>query len=176
MKLYVTRHGQTELNVKRKVCGLTNIPLTEKGKAQAKALSAKLATKKIDLIICSPLKRARMTAEIINESTHCNIIVDDRIIEQNYGVYEKTDWDDEKFLAAKKAFFCKFPGGESIVQVAHRAYNLLDEIKEKYDGKTILIVSHGGVCRVIDTYFNDRTNNEFFDFQLDNCGLKEYEL
>ena len=90
MKLYVIRHGQTDWNVAGKCQGMTDIELNSTGIEQAKQASEQIYNYKIDLIICSPLKRARKTAEIINEVTNCQIISDERIIERNCGNIEGT--------------------------------------------------------------------------------------
>jgi probable phosphoglycerate mutase len=176
MKLYVTRHGQTKWNFENKVCGISDIELTEKGIKQAEELASKLTACKIDIIISSPLKRALKTAEIISNLIGVNFTADDRLFEQNYGIYEGVARDNADFLAAKMNFVCKYPKGESMVQVAHRAFNLIDELKVKYPDKNVLFVSHGGVCRIIDTYFNDMTNEEFYRFRLENCEFKKYDL
>ena len=176
MKLYCTRHGQTVWNAKNLVCGLPDVELTDLGRAQADTLGKELESKGIDLIICSPLKRARDTAEIINKYCHAEIAVDNRIIEQNYGIFEGTNRFSQEFLNNKRNLAYKYPSGESAIQVAHRAYSLIEEVKEKYSDKTVLFVCHNGVCRLINTYFNDLTNDEYYNFGLENCGLMEFEL
>jgi probable phosphoglycerate mutase len=62
------------------------------------------------------------------------------------------------------------------MQLAHRVYSALDDIIKNYSGKNVLIVSHGGVCRVIETYFNDMTTEQFSNWFMDNCGLIEYSI
>ena len=62
-----------------------------------------------------------------------------------------------------------------MMQVACRIYGLMDEIKSKYGDKNVLIISHGGVCRIINTYFKDMTNDEFFKYTLENAKLEKYE-
>ncbi|MBR7101581.1 MAG: histidine phosphatase family protein, partial [Clostridia bacterium] len=57
-----------------------------------------------------------------------------------------------------------------------RVYSFLNELKEKHPDKTVLLVTHGGVCRVIKTYFEDMTNEEYFNYSQDNCALAVYEL
>lgn len=52
---------------------------------------------------------------------------------------------------------------------------LMEEIKVKYPEENVLLVCHGGVCRVINTYFRDMTNEEFFHYSLGNCIIEEYE-
>ena len=176
MRFFVTRHGETDWNVLNKVCGRTEVELTEKGKMQAAVLADILKDKKIDIIIASPMKRAVDTSRIIAEKCGSAVEIDDRLIEQDYGIYEGVDRKDERFLGNKRNFAFRYPGGESMMQVACRTYGLLDELKVRYDGKNVLIVCHGGVCRVINTYFRDMTNDEFFRYSLGNCGLEEYEV
>ena len=174
--LYIARHGQTIWNVQNKVCGITDVELTEKGREQAKALASAVADKNINVIISSPLKRAVETSGIVSDKCNVPIKIDDRLIEQNYGIYEGVDRKDEAFLNNKRNFAYKYPNGESMMQVAYRVYGLIDEIKCKYKGKNVLLVSHGGVCRIINTYFRDMTNEEFFNYTLQNGELEEYEI
>ena len=175
MKIYVTRHGETEWNVLNKVCGLTDVALTENGIEQAKVLAYKVSGLGIDVIISSPLKRAYETGRIVAERCGAPIVIDNRLIEQNYGIYEGVDRKDPAFLANKRNFAYRYPEGESMMQLAYRVYGFLDEIKKQYSGKNVLIVSHGGICRVINTYFTDMTNDEYFHHSLLNCELVEYE-
>ena len=70
----------------------------------------------------------------------------------------------------------RYPGGESVLEVAHRIYSLLDEIPQKYPGETVLLVCHGAVSRVVHTYFEDIDEEAFHHYSLGNCQLKAYEL
>ena len=88
MNLYVVRHGQTDWNINHMILGKTDIELNEKGKKQAEEVSKKLEKEKIDLIISSPLKRTKQTAEIINKNKNIPIIYDSRIQERNFGEFE----------------------------------------------------------------------------------------
>jgi len=174
--LYIARHGQTIWNAQNKVCGITDVELTEKGREQAKVLASAVSDKNINVIISSPLKRAVETGRIVADACNIPIEIDARLLEQNYGIYEGVDRKDEAFLNNKRNFAYKYPGGESMMQVAYRVYGLIDEIKYKYKGKNVLIISHGGVCRIINTYFSDMTNEEFFNYTLQNGELEEYEI
>jgi len=176
MKLYVARHGQTVWNAANRVCGITDVELTEKGIEQAQELAKLVAEAKVDMILTSPLVRAMDTGKIISEYCNIPMMVDNRLIEQNYGIYEGVDRTNEEFLANKRNFAYRYPNGESMMQVAYRIYGLLEDIKKKYSGKDVLLISHGGVCRIIETYFNDMTNEEFFNYTLKNAQLKIYEL
>ena len=177
MRFFVARHGETTWNALNKICGRIDVELTDKGREQAAALGDRLKDKGIDVIISSPMKRAYDTSRIIAERCGISSIeTDDRLVEQSYGIYEGKDRRDKGFLENKKCFAFRYPGGESMMQVAYRTYGLLEELRERYEGRNVLIVCHGGVCRVINTYFRDMTNEEFSQYLLDNCEVEEYEV
>lgn len=176
MKLYVTRHGQTSLNVEDKVCGQIEVDLTEKGIQQAEMLAGQIADKGIDLIITTSLSRARKTAEIVNQKLGVPILTDDRILEMDFGIYERVPRSMPEFIEAKRNFACRFPGGESVFYAVYRVYSFLEDIREKYADKTVLVVAHGSVCRILNSYFEDMKTDTFYDYILNNCELKCYEL
>ena len=74
MNIFITRHGQTDWNLERRVQGQTDIDLNETGRLQAEEVREKLLGEDLDLIICSPLKRARHTAEAINRGRNLPIL------------------------------------------------------------------------------------------------------
>lgn len=78
-------------NAQNKVCGITDVDLTDKGREQAKALVFAVADKNINVIIFSPLKRAVETSRIVSDMYNIPIKIDERLIEQNYGIYEGVD-------------------------------------------------------------------------------------
>lgn len=176
MKLYVARHGQTQWNAENKICGRTDLPLTEVGIAQAEALAEKASGLKIDLVLSSPLQRAYTMAQMIADRCGADVQVDERLIEQNYGIFEGLDRQNPDFLANKRQFAIRYPGGESMMDMAGRLYPMLREIKENYPDKTVLLACHGGVCRVIRTFFVPMTNAEYFAYSPENCSLECYEL
>lgn len=171
--LYFTRHGQTIWNVENKICGVTDIPLTKLGHNQAIALGQQIACQhnQIDEILCSPLCRASETARHISEVAGIPMRVEPRLIEQNFGRYEATARDGIEFQMAKAGFINHFGGGESMLQLAQRIYNLLDDIKNDPDDKSYLLVAHNGIARVVQSYFQDMTNEEYAQFGIDNCEI-----
>lgn len=174
MHIYVARHGQTQWNRENKVCGRTDQPLTEVGLEQAQLLARRTENLKIDVILSSPMLRARQTAEPAAELHGLEVLVDDRLIEQNYGIYEGVSRQDPGFLANKRHFAVRYPQGESMMDVAYRVYGLLEEIKANYAGKNVLLVCHGGICRVIRTYFEDMTNEAYFGYSEENAAVRDY--
>lgn len=154
MKIYSTRHGQTDYNKDEIILGTTDIPLNETGLAQAAGLAE--AVEKlgdIDLIISSPMLRAKATAKAVAEKCGFEIITDERLREWNYGEFEGKSRFTEGFAENKREFAVKMRnGGESLLQLSHRVYSFLDDIIAKYSDKNVLVVSHGGICRVIEIY------------------------
>ena len=176
MKLYVARHGETAWNAENKICGRTDLPLTDRGIRQAKALAENMAGIPIDRIIASPMIRAQQTAAAVSEVLGIAVQTDARLIEQNFGIFEGKDRKDPGYLANKRMFAYRYPGGESQMDVAYRVYGLIEELKGKYPDESILLVCHGGVCRSVRTYFEDMTNDEYFYFSEENANARMYEL
>lgn len=179
MKIYFTRHGETEWNSNNRISGITDICLSENGKAQANELAEKIAAEHsdIDIIICSPMKRAKATAEPIAKALMLTPVYDDRLREWDYGSYEGKPRDAEGFAESKLEFGCRMPdGGESVFDIVNRTYGLIDEIKNTYNGKNVLLVCHGGICRVIETYSRNMTRKEFSEFFMGNCELRMFEI
>lgn len=174
--LYFTRHGETIWNVENKICGATDIALTEKGHAQAIALGQRIRDEQIpiDVILYSPLVRAADTAKHISEITGIPAFSEPALTEQNFGKYEGTPRDGAEFLLAKAHISDRFDGGESMLQLGQRIYNLLDRLKD--DPRTILLVAHGGIARMVRTYFEDLSNEDFARCGLKNCELLRYEF
>ena len=155
--VYFVRHGQTVWNVENKICGATDIALTELGHQQAIATGEEIVKRgiKADEILYSPLIRARDTA-------------------QNFGKYESTPRNGEEFRQAKKQFVSRYEGGESMLHLAQRVYNLLDEVRES--DKTYILVAHNGIARVVQYYYYEMTNEEYAAFGVENCAVLQYEF
>ena len=176
MRLFAARHGQTQWNVDNKICGVTDVPLTEEGWTQARALAEKTVDLELDLVICSTMLRARQTASAVAEKLNIPVIEDSRLVEQNYGIYEGMDRKTPGFLENKRHFAVRYPGGESMMDVAHRIYGLLEDVKRDHAGKNVLLVCHGGVLRLVRSYFEPMTNEEYFHYSPGNADIREYEL
>ena len=176
MKLYISRHGQTPWNVEDLVCGRADVPLTEVGQQQARLLAESAIDKGIDVILCSPLQRARLTAQAVSDAIGVPIQIDDRLIEMDFGTYDGTSRFDEKFQWVRAQMPTRFPGGESGFDLAYRVYGLLYEIKEKYADKTVLLVCHNCVCRMVRSFFVNMSTEEFGNYHAPNAQLVEYEM
>lgn len=175
---YFVRHGQAVWNVENKICGATDIELTELGHQQAIDTGKKIMEEgiKADEILYSPLIRAAETARHISEITGIPARMEQRLIEQNFGKWESTPRDGADFKKAKEFFACSHEGGESTLRLAQRIYNLLDDIKAEADSKTYILVAHNGIARVVQSYFTDMTNEEYAAFGVKNCEVVRYDF
>lgn len=170
MKVKFVRHGETNLNNPvRRMQGISDYDLNTNGIKQAENIRNKLAEEDFDIIITSPLKRAKHTAEIINELKNLDLILDDRIMERNYGQLE-----GELF----KKDYCNLDydfesvGGESIENYKARLKDFISEIKKKYYDKKVLVVSHNGVISVISCILEGEPEDNNFE----NRGIKNGEI
>lgn len=170
--IYVARHGETEWNAVDKVLGRTDIPLDPRGMEQARELARAMRDIRVDEILTSPLTRTRQTAEAVSAETGVGYRVDERLIEQDFGSFEGIGRFDPEYQAAKREYFVRFPGGESYFDMAARVFPLIKEIEAS--GKNVVLVTHGGICRIIRSYFEDMGNEEFVMFSQGNCELRVY--
>lgn len=141
----MVRHGETDWNAAGRLQGKTDIPLNDTGIGQAKEAAAHLKNSEWDVIITSPLKRARRTAEIIGAKVKVPIVDMADFQERGYG-------QAEGLLAEERleAFPDKvYPGAETIGELKSRVMNGINEINREYNGKKILLVAHGGVINAI---------------------------
>ncbi|MFA5997373.1 MAG: class I tRNA ligase family protein [Candidatus Paceibacterota bacterium] len=150
-KYLVMRHGEAESNatntVSSKVETSTKYGLTANGRASAEKTADTLKNEKIDLIFVSPFARTRQTAEIVANTIGFdakNIIVDERIKEIDTGIFDGKPISDyrEHFVSQEDKFTRRPEGGENLLDVKRRAMAFLEDLEEKYTGKTILIVTH----------------------------------
>ncbi|KKR64966.1 MAG: Isoleucine-tRNA ligase, partial [Parcubacteria group bacterium GW2011_GWB1_40_5] len=121
-------------------------PLTEDGKKQAKDSARGLVGEKIDLIISSPFERTRETAEIVAEEVgidKSSVVFNESLGEIYCGEFDGKHWNDFDFTN-------KHEGAETMQDIQHRVMKAMYEIDSKYEGKNILIVSHGGPLSVAE--------------------------
>ncbi|MGN0708983.1 MAG: histidine phosphatase family protein [Anaerovoracaceae bacterium] len=178
MRLYLARHGETDWNRLNKVMGRTDVPLNEKGLAQADALAGEIKEKNIplDVIYCSPLTRAVQTAGKAGAAAGCPVITRKELIEMDFGIYEGVQRTDPDYQAAKHEYFKRYPGGESFLDVAARAYTFLNDVVKNCGFDNVMIVSHNGIARIISSYFIPMGNDDFTDFTMGNCEIREFDL
>ena len=144
---------------------------------QARELGRKVRESgvRIDEILYSPLSRAADTAKAVAEATGLPARCEPRLREQCFGRYEGTPRDGAEFRISKTHFADRYGDGESMMQLAQRIYNLLDELRQDED-KTYLLVAHNGIARVVESYFHDMTNEDYAAAGIKNCEMVEYRF
>jgi broad specificity phosphatase PhoE len=158
LNVYFLRHGQTAWNAdNNRYCGRTDIPLTDKGIEQAKLVNEQMQGIRLDGVYSSPLQRAALTASIATDRT---VITDDRLIEVDFGQWEKKT--KEEFVKENPAPWDKWindPGntragvsGETGLEVVLRVDDFFTEMIAKHSGGTILVTAHNGVNRLYMAY------------------------
>jgi len=144
MTLAFIRHGQTDWNLEQRLQGATDIPLNDTGREQARDAVARLAGTDWEVIVSSPLSRARETASIIAEGLGIELgPAYDELRERDYGDGEGATAED---IAAKWPDK-QYPGLESLESVAARGRAALDRIDAEYGDRNTLIVCHGTIIR-----------------------------
>ena len=146
------RHGQTNWNIDFRLQGVTDIPLNETGIEQAKVAGSVLAAgvergDGWDLILSSPLSRARDTAVMVGEAIGLSgVSIEDLLLERSFGEAEGLSHEEWK---SKYSDTNHVPGGESLEQLEARSWILLQRLLDHHEGKRVLTVSHGALIRTL---------------------------
>ena len=191
--IYFTRHGQSLWNIEKKICGATDIALSDLGREQASALGCRIREMldagektpdgnafRIDEILYSPLSRTTETAQLIAEATGIPCRPEQRIIEQDFGRYEGLDRELEEFSKDKMRFFYDFDGGETMARCMARVYSLMGDLEaeSRQTGRIYLLVAHNGIARGFESWFREMTIQEYANgCRFGNCELirREFE-
>ena len=177
MKIWIARHGQTDLNKRKMMQGLTDCPLNERGLEQARQSRRNIGDIHFDAVYASPLKRAQQTAAIIGNVDISEIIVDPRIIETDFGVYEKRRYYamglPMTFYWALPKIFPVPPTVERIESMKERAASFLCEVESK-DYENVLVACHGGIMRALCGYLDEAPDGLRWK-RMKNCEIRVYE-
>lgn len=189
MKIYLMRHGETDYNKKGLIQGSLDIPLNEYGIRLAELTRDGFRNEglKFDKAYCSPLIRARQTADILLEGQDTPISYDDRICEMNFGEgegillkdisikpeYENIDYlfhDPEKYVATEV--------GESYEALFQRVKDFLEqEIYPKENSyKNVLVCCHGGIIRAFLAFLKKLELSQFWNNHQPNCSVNIIEI
>ena len=191
--IYIIRHGQTDWNIEHRTQGQTDIALNTNGIKQAELITQKISNLRIDSIISSDLKRAYMTAQIINKNFHKAIETDKRLREFCFGTLEGITRDKitqetwEKFNENPKQF-----NAETKEEIFNRIKSFIKDMKSEIKNKKVLVVTHGGPIRMIKYYLDNGDNysdkkylEEYMNLKINNMdlfiidekmNLKKYDL
>ncbi len=179
MKIYLTRHGQTDLNKEKIMQGRVDEPLNENGMDQARRAKEQLEGVSFDAVYASPLLRARQTASILSGLPMEDIIVDPRIIEVDFGKYERKSYYK---LGIPMTLYWMYPEifpcpktVEDTKSMVVRSRDFLDELKKK-DYENVLVVCHGGIIRALCGILEGRRNGIKWRPKPKNVEIRVYEV
>ena len=146
-EIYLIRHGETEWSASGKHTGVSDIPLTERGRQQSQLLRPQLSTMNFELVLTSPLQRARETCELAGLAERAEI--DPDLMEWNYGDYEGLT--SEQIHAHRPAWTIfndgGGPGGETPEQVGARVDRVIARVRTVKGAAALF--AHGHVLRVL---------------------------
>lgn len=178
--LYIMRHGKTDWNEKHKLQGRTDIPLNEEGRRMAESAGEEYRDVHFDVCYCSPLKRARETAEIILKGRNVPIVTDERLVEMSFGVCEgvenslhNPELPINVLFHNPEKYITPVEGAESLEQLYARTGEFLKEMVEPElkQGKDVLIVGHGAMNSGIICQVKQIPIEQFWSAGLAQCKL-----
>lgn len=170
LEIILTRHGETQWNIIRRMQGQANSPLSDLGESQAEWLGKRLLGSEIDIIYASPLGRAHDTAEKINRFIETDLVLDDRLMEIDVGPWQGLLIEDierdepelnQAFWHDPKNFYKE--GVESFEAVQIRGGDFIEEIIEKHSQGRILVVAHAIILKGILNHLKGQSVKDFWD-------------
>ncbi len=155
-RIYLIRHGATQLSAEDRFAGATDVDLSDEGRAQAQALAVRLADDAIRAVYCSPMRRTVETASIVARPQDLKPIVRDGLREIHHGRWESMRRSEveaqfpEEYAAWEEDPFTYAPqGGESGLSVMARALPVIREIVAQHRDENVAVVSHKATIRLI---------------------------
>ena len=167
-RVYLLRHGETEWSLNGRHTGVTDVPLTENGRIAARRLEPILAKETFALVLSSPLRRARETAELAGLGKQANVEPD--LIEWNYGEYEGLQTEQIRLTRPGWSVFrdgC--PGGETPEQIGARADRVLTKVRACE--RNVALFAHGHILRVLAARWIHLSASYGEHFLLDTATL-----
>ena len=181
-RIILVRHGETDWNKQEIFRGRMDINLNQNGIKQAQAIGEELKEQKLNAVYSSPLSRAQATARIIADYHELNVNVDPGFIDMNYGKWQGISHEDVKAqypemyaLWQEQPHLVKFPDGESLDDVRHRAMNALEQIISRHKNDTVVIVAHRVVNKVMLCAVLGLDTSHFWLIRQDTCCINIFE-
>ncbi len=178
--LYIMRHGRTDWNDENRLQGKTDIPLNEEGREMARRAAKEYADVHFDICFCSPLIRAKETAEILLKGRNVPVVTDERLEEMGFGVYEgskdyfeNAEYPLNLFFEHPAEYVAPVKDGESMEELFKRTGEFLEEkvYPELKEGKDVLIVGHGAMNSAIICQVKKKNLEDFWSDGIENCKL-----
>lgn len=176
--VYLIRHGQTAWNREEIFRGRTDVPLNETGLKEAALAGEYLKEVEVHAIYSSPLSRARETAEKIAQFRNIEVQLLDGIIDMSFGRWEghphqeiQKDYKELYLQWKEEPHRVKLPGGESLDEVRVRSMAALEEVIRLHPGKTLVLVSHRVINKVLICGILGIDNSHFWQIGQDTTAI-----
>jgi len=179
MKLILIRHGETSWNAKNKLQSYTDIELNTKGLEQAKKTGNYLKHINPDIILSSPLKRAKQTAKQINKHHNNKILIIDKLTERNFGKLEGSNYLNltNKINHIHKNNLYEEYEIETLSQIKKRITTFWENISQKHMGKTVMIISHSSAIKTLLEIILNKNHSEIKKLvKKSNCSITTIEF
>ncbi|MFS0654975.1 histidine phosphatase family protein [Bacillus sp. 179-C3.3 HS] len=157
----LVRHGETDWNAAKRIQGRTDIPLNETGRWQAEQTGRYLKDFHWDVIISSPLSRAKETAQLIQQHVQAPLLIMDDFIERDYGDAEGMSFEERQKRFPDK----QYPNMEPLTDMQNRMLEGIQTLHASYPNQKILIVAHGAAIHALLSAIAD-----------EHVGLRETKL
>ncbi|MCR5716077.1 MAG: histidine phosphatase family protein [Lachnospiraceae bacterium] len=178
--LYIIRHGKTDWNEQKKLQGRTDIPLNAEGRKMALEAAERYRDVHFDICYCSPLVRAKETAELLLAGRNIPIVTDDRLVEMGFGEYEGIENSYEipdcpinVIFQHPEQYTTSVGGSETFEELYARTGAFLKEVVEPQlrQGKDVLIVGHGAMNSSIVCQVRGIPRKDYWSAGIENCKL-----
>ncbi len=176
------RHGETAWNRQGRVMGRNPVELDEPGRAQVAAAIELVRSVKPELIVSSPLVRARQSAQIIADGLGGVPILEEPLIaEVQYGRWEGMTYhelitDPDYLSYREEPINSPTPGGETIPEVQARGVEAVSRVLKQNEGGRVLFVSHGDIIRTVLCHFMALELGEFRRIRIDNATFSAVQV
>lgn len=177
MRIYFVRHAEVIEEYQGRYNGHIDIPLSDKGKADAKELAKKLSYIRFDKAFCSDLLRARQTIEAFD--LDCEVVYTDRLREKSWGRHEGMSFDEITKEGLEYRNFEQWIedlDGEPLQEYAARIWEYFETVLLKEKGENILVVTHAGVIKMLVSLNEKMSLEETFGISLSYGGYLVYEV
>ncbi len=183
MRLYMMRHGETDWNKQHLWQGRTDIPLNDKGRFVAELTREGMKDISLDLAFCSPLSRAKETAEIVLQGRNIPLIVDERITEMGFGPLEGKDMrdvtDETRVFFLHPEEYIVPENAEGFDEILEREKSFLDELisNPEYQDYNILVATHGAALRGLMAVLEKKPISKYWEGGVHkNCGMSIVDI
>jgi broad specificity phosphatase PhoE len=183
--IFLVRHGEVAGNAGDKLAfvGWGDLPLTENGERQSRAVADYLSGEKIAAVYSSDLQRALITARRIAQKQGLDVRVDRDLREVNYGAWEGLgeselleNWRDQYEARQNDPWNVAPTGGESYAQMWQRFFPKWQQLVKAHEGESAVLVGHNGLIRMLVCHLLGAPFGNFKRVHVSNCGVSRFEI